>query len=80
MVSCREYHQAEALDVTGLHWVIAHSLQPSSAGDPTDYTPNIGGLRDKSREHLHVRTFAHSGAVVNDKGGDIFIIRHGCFG
>jgi hypothetical protein len=23
------------------------------------------------------RTFAHSGPVVNDKGGDIFIIRHG---
>ena len=24
------------------------------------------------------RTFAHSGAVVNDKGGNFFIISHGC--
>lgn len=25
------------------------------------------------------RTLAHSGSVVDDKGGDIFIVRHSCF-
>jgi hypothetical protein len=31
-----------------------------------------------NRSRSFSRTFAHSGTVVNDKGGNIFIVRHGC--